>query len=115
MKKLNSNNLSEKQLDKIKYKAAFSQFVQSLKQSEGYWFCCNATFSCLKNLHKHVSCNHMNDVVNIFQTFPNNSNDSPKRLTTCHKSLFPGLIDDHCCSCSSKSFVVVLFYKYRRV
>ena len=114
MKKLNSNNLSQKQINKIKYKAAFSQFVQSLKKTEEYWLCCNLTFLCLKELHKHVSCCHVNDVTNIFKTLSKQANDKTLEADKHLPKFVPPTIDKRCCSCS-KAFVVILFYHYANI
>ena len=115
MKKINLCRLSQKQIDKIKIRAAFSMFVQSLKfgrdDDGNFWTCCHSNFFSLKDLHKHVSCNHMGAIAKLGQKL---FDESPEKKQEELRPLLYDftLIDDHCCSCTSKKFIVVLFYQY---
>ena len=124
MKKLSIDKLSQKQVAKFKHKVAFSQFVQSLKLSpENCWLCCDSTFVSLKDLHKHISCNHKDIVENYFEKLHDNLSSTCQSKPTCDNvhtvvadnkksTIIPVTNDEHNCSCCPKNFIVLLFYHY---
>ena len=117
MMKLHTNKLSQKKIDRKAQKAAFVQFVNLLQKSNDvisgktiYWECCNIGFSSLRQLHKHISCNHEDVIDELCIKLKRPSQSEEKTL--CSECTFPEVIDLFLCSCSPRDFVVILFYHY---
>ena len=118
MKKLNPNKLSVKDMEKIRLKAAFSQFVDSLKVwrkgcSGNCWQCCDTVFVSLAQLHKHISCNHL-DVVKKYYGCLEEKTVQSKSVKI--SSFFSAPTTEKItCNCCVKNFVVILFYHYVKI
>lgn len=113
MKKLNFNKLSNKQIQNILFKAAFSNFVKSLKVSE-HWECCQITYKTLQEVHKHVSVEHIDLVKDLICDLNEESQSKDRKL---EEQQFPTLelVKDYSCQCFTKTYVVILFYHYTNI
>ena len=111
MKKLNFNKLSDKQVQNIMLKAAFSNFIKSLKISD-HWKCCNITYTSLPDIHKHVSFQHM-DVVKC-HVYDLQSNLKSENFVKIESPILENAIE-FACKCSSNKFIVILFYHYVKI